>query len=288
MATGTAKKLSYFFILISFLCLGADHPKNIDNMPLVKSHNVSLGETPRVQRGIEYRKYLSAGVLVINGEIKGSGTIVYYDKTKNIAYIASCGHLWTGNSLKNDTKLCKIKIWYHNEVKLKEPETYNANVLFYDNVYDTSLICFNPTWEPIYFPIAPVNYNISSGSTQHSIGCEFAEEVAHYEVEVVGYGQQKGRQQLITIRNSPRMGRSGGGLLTDDGYYIGTCWGTSNYDGTGEGYFTTLDSIYKVWQKNGYSFLLNEPLPIFAQKMSIIDRNQKQGKYKESYILIPK
>lgn len=285
MARGTAR-LTWIFILISFLCLGANKPKNIDNMPLVQSHNVSLGDPPKIQRGPEYRKYLSAGVLVINGEIKGSGTIVYYDKEKNIAYIASCGHIWTGAST---TRPCYIKVWYHNEIKLKEPETHKAQVLFYDNTYDTSLISFSPNWEPNYFPIAPINYNIFPGSLQHSIGCEFAEEVAHYEVEVVGYGRQKEREQkeLITIKNSPRQGRSGGGLLTTDGYYIGTCWGTSNYDGTGEGYFTVLDSIHKVWTKHGYSFLLSNPLPIFAQKMQVIDRNQKQGQYKENYILIP-
>jgi len=287
MAKGTAKKLSWILILISFLCLGADKPTIIDNMPLVQSHNVSIGDPPKIQRGSEYKKYLAAGVLVINNEIKGSGTIVFYDRVKNIAYIASCGHIWTGNF--SNIKSCKIQVWYHNQIKLKTPEIYNAKVLFYDNVYDTSLISFNPTWEPEYFPIAPVNYNILTGSTQHSIGCEFAQEVAHYEVEVVGYGHQKGKakRELITIKNSPRQGRSGGGLLTDDGYYIGTCWGTSSYDGTGEGYFTPLEYIYKVWTNHGYAFLLNGLMPMPARNIPVIDRNQKQGQYNENYILIP-
>ena len=56
-------------------------------------------QSPNPQRGEEYNRFLSASVKVFVPEStgfsgsSGSGTIIYYDSSKKLAYIASCGQI---------------------------------------------------------------------------------------------------------------------------------------------------------------------------------------------------
>ena len=289
-------KLSFSIALFFFGLFTANfvraqdiEPKIIDRMPLVKPKTGFYGSAPVEQRGAEFRRWLAPSVKIAVSDGSGSGTIVYYDHAKNMAYVASCGHLWEGTKgaeecLKRQMT-CKIITWYHNSEKLTEPKTYNAKVIFYSNVsgHDTSLVTFQPDWIPDYFPIAPKNYKYIKGNILHSLGCDSGDEVAHYEVEVVGVIGES----LTTIRNSPRPGRSGGGLMNDN-MYVATCWATSIYKGVGEGYFTPIESIHEVWSGNGYGFLLNiKPNGVLAKKIKIIDKSERQKTYDEDYILLP-
>lgn len=265
----------------------------LDHMPILEKipNGVYIGQVPIEQRGIEFRKFLAASVKIGVKGASGSGTIVYYNTEKNLAYVASCGHLWNNGTMSAEMAQqkemkCKIIVYYHNDNKLNSPKTYEANVIFYSNIsgQDTSLITFTPDWIPEYFPIAPVNYKYQFGSIAHSIGCDGGSEVAHYEVELIAL-----QNSLITHRNSPRPGRSGGGLMDDDGYYIGTCWGTQYQNGSGQGFFTPLSAIHRYWsQQKGYEFLLNQqPIGGLARQIPIVDRNENQGKYDLEYILLP-
>lgn len=266
---------------------------NIAPMPLVQDTNPLTASlktaAPIEQRGEEFRRFLAPSVKIQVSGASGSGTIIYFDRTTGEAYVASCGHLWSGTrsaeALKNNPVSCKIITWYHNDTKLESTKTYNANVLFWSNDrgYDTSLLKFKPDWVPTFFPIAPVDYNIPMGSHQHSTGCDGGREVAHYDVEVVEYRGP----DLVTKDNSPRPGRSGGGLLSDDGYYIATCWGTSAYSGSGVGYFTPLKSIHKVWSSNGYDWLLAIGSTKIAQTLPIIDWKDRDKKFPEGFVPVP-
>lgn len=267
------------------------HP--LDNMPLVKPKSIDEdyhGAAPTEQRGEEFRKWLSASVKISVSGASGSGTIVYYDSASNTAYVATCGHLWRNGTMsaeegKQRNLTCKIITWYHNEVKLPETKVYDAKVVFYSHVSgaDTALVTFQPDWVPNYFPIAPKDYEYKRGVHAHSCGCDGGREVAHYDVEL----QSIQGNDLVTRLNSPRPGRSGGGLM-DDQYYIATCWGTSSYDGSGSGYFTPLSVIHTVFSRNGYDFLLRiPPGGSAARQLPIVDRNNPQSEYPKDYILLP-
>ena len=267
------------------------HP--LDNMPLVKPKSIMEdyhGVAPSEQRGEEYRKWLSASVKISVSGASGSGTIVYYDSVNNTAYVATCGHLWdngvmSANEGKRKNLTCKIITWYHNETKLVNTKVYDAKVIFYSHISgaDTALVTFQPDWVPIYFPIAPVNYEYKKGVHANSCGCDGGREVACYDIEIQGIQGN----DLVTRLNSPRPGRSGGGLMNGE-YYIATCWGTSNYDGSGSGYFTPLNVIHAVWSKNGYDFLLKvSPGGSVARQLPIIDKNNPQAEYPKDYILLP-
>jgi hypothetical protein len=268
----------------------------LDNMPIVHGGYGDLlfnYAAPVEQRESEFRRWLSASVKISVSGASGSGTICYYDQSKNLAYIASCGHLWNSGTMSAEEGLrrnitCKIIVWYQNEEKLSSIKEYPAKLIFYSyrSGCDTSLLTFQPDWAPSYFPIASLDYKIPVGSHQHSCGCDGGREVAHYDVVIVG---PEGND-LVTKYNSPRPGRSGGGLMSDDGYYIGTCWGTSSMDGSGVGYFTPINAIHQYWnQQKGYEFLLNQPpyCGAAARQLPIINRNGPLVDFPRDYIPLP-
>lgn len=266
---------------------------NVVGMPLVHDSNPKTASlqnrTPIEQRGIEFRQFLSAGLKISVSGASGSGTIVHYDPSTGWAYVASCGHLWSGTrsaeELKSRPVSAKVITWYHNNEKLNSPKDYPAEVLFWSNSrgYDTSLLRFRPDWQPNYFPIAPKNFPLKKGMRLHSVGCDGGREVAHYDVEFVEYRGS----DLITNRNSPRPGRSGGGLMTSDGWYVATCWGTSSLDGSGIGYFTPLSSIHSVYSRNGYGWLLEAGKGMPGQKIPIRDWHYSDREFELDYVPAP-
>lgn len=287
-----------FLIYLSFQVNFAHaeiHP--LDNMFFKVKTSAGLQTAfPIEQRGIEYRKFLAASVKILaldssgNSSSSGSGTIIYYDHTKKLAFVASCGHLWTKGTLPANHEKnikCKIITWYHNQIKLEKPKSYDAKLIFYSYLQgqDTSLLTFSPDWEPDYFPIADSDYIYKSGNHVHSIGSDHSQETAHYDVELVG----ENGSDVVTKGNSPRPGRSGGGLIDEKGYYIGTCWGTEREDGSGMGFFTPLTAIHRFWsQQQDYEFLLHINKRKYVQELLVVDKNNREKKYKSEYILLPK
>lgn len=265
----------------------------LDNMPILERNQFgNENPAPIPKRGPEYRKFLAASVKIAVSGASGSGTIVYFDPKTKIAYVATCGHLWTPGVLdvaaaKRKAIKCKVIVWYHNDVRLDAPRTYEADVVFYSYLdgQDTGLVAFKADWEPNYFPIGPADYVYKGGQQGHSCGCDAGTEVAHYDVKFIGLEGA----DLVTTENSPRPGRSGGGLMNDDGQYIGTCWGTQYRDGTGRGYFTPLSIIHKFWKKQaGYAFLLEQRLPDgIAKKLRIVDHSKDRLNFGPDYILMP-
>jgi hypothetical protein len=266
----------------------------VDDMPLVDEEPFMVSDKPPdEQRGPEYVKWMKTGVKIMVSRASGSGTIVYFDPQSGEAYVQSCGHLWNGNMTAEEGKTknitCQVQTWYHNETKLPQPATYPASVIFYSNTrgQDCSLLKFKPDWIPDYYPIGPDNFVFQPNMNLHSVGCDGGREIAHYTIMVVGMRTVSGEwQDVVTAQNSPRPGRSGGGLMSDDGYYVGICWGTSDYSGTGNGYFTPLKTIRYFNQANGYGWL-NDVGVSLARQIPIVDRNNPQQRYPHNYIPLP-
>lgn len=266
---------------------------SLDNMPLVDNDpfaSLAYGGAPEEQRSAEFRKWMSNGLKIKVNNGSGSGTIVYHNNDDGWAYVQSCGHLWLGNMNADEGKRrkvkCKVQTWYHNQNKLSQPREYKAEVLYYSNSdgRDVSLLRFKPDWEPNYLPIAAEDFKYTRNMRLHSVGCDGGREVAHYDVEVVGLRDGLW-PDLVTTRNSPRPGRSGGGLSTED-FFVGVCWGTSSYSGDGNGYFTPLKTVREYNKMNGYGWL-NEVGYSLARQIPIRDRNNPQIEYPNDYIPIP-
>jgi hypothetical protein len=259
----------------------------VENDPFAHLAQVGM---PIEQRESAFRKWLSASVKIRVTNASGSGTMVFYDSKENWVYVQSCGHLWRGSMSASEgvrRKItCTVIVWYHNETKLDRPREYSAEVLYYSNPDpdDISLLRFRPDWIPSYFPIGPSNFTYSNNLRLHSCGCDGGQEVAHYDVRLIG---TRGTD-VVTTENSPRRGRSGGGLMTEE-FFIGICSRSSDPDGRigkGNGYFTGLGSIRKMNELNGYGWL-NDVEPNWARKIPIVNKNGPQEKFPADYIPIP-
>lgn len=238
------------------------------------------------QRDSKYFPILSMSVKINVSGASGSGTICDFDRSSGVAHVISCGHLWSGNK-KHDPRertkpKAKIVVWYKNSEKLAEPESFDAEVLFWSNDrgYDVSLLRFKPDWEPRFAPIDR-NFRPGKGMILNSLGCDGGKEVARYGVVFSEYRAP----DIITVRNSPRPGRSGGGLINDEGRLVGVCWGTSDVSsGNGIGYFTPTSSIEKVFEENGYGWLLKSARP---KPIPIVDRENGDAVYPQDYVPVP-
>lgn len=240
---------------------------------------------PEEQRDEKYIKFLCVSVKISVSGAAGSGTICHYDPSTGWAYVISCGHLWKGNKSYDplDHEKAKIIVWYHNEKKLDKPMAYEAEVLFWSNDRgkDVSLLRFRPDWCANYAPIG-MHFHEQEGMVLNSMGCDGGSEVARYEVKFSKINQE----DLMTELNSPRPGRSGGGLLNDQGELIGVCWGTSDtVSGDGTGYFTPLKSIRKVFADNEHSWLLGVKKDL--ETIPVRDWENKRAQYDRHYVPTP-
>ncbi len=256
--------------------------------------HLANGNIPQPQYGVEYRKWLSVSVKIIDEGNLGSGTIVYADK--DIVYVQTCGHIWgdktrsvSNREMDKVKEKCRVVVYYDKNGKLLEPKIYDADVLYYNNLggpgagHDVGLLKFVPDRVFDYCPIASANYFIGENYALHSTGCDGGSEAAHYRVRVIQIPNAN-LPHVITTQNSPRPGRSGGGLFTEN-YLIGVCWGTSIKDGTGNGYFTPLQTIRNYNQLNGFGWL-NDVDQDLVRKIPIRDHSENK-KYPDNYIPLP-
>lgn len=275
-------------ILLSTLMAFSVYGTYIKEMPAVQTKHFYKGAAPQELRDESVYKYLTCEFRIENkGVCFGSGTLCYYEPRTNTGYIISCGHLFKGGE-----KTMFIDTWYKNSVKLSSPARYTAEVIGYtpsigDGGDDVSFLRFKPDWVPTsWFPIAKIDATPSAGAKLISMGCDGAREVAAYNVTVVG---MEGRN-LITRENSPRHGRSGGGLVTTDGYYVGIVWGSSDpTNGSGTGLHVPLAKIHPFAKKLGLDFLLTGQKSVgsAARLIPIIDRTGPQREYPPDYVPLP-
>lgn len=262
------------------------HGQTVLDLPY---HETTLVAPGWEERGSEFRKWLSPSVRIGGG----SGTMCYFDEQTGWMYIISCGHLFDrGRKSKEECEknkiIKKIDVFYQNNVKLDVVKQYEGEVVAYvwgssiSSVYDVSVIRFKPDWkDPWCLPIAPLDFKYKPGDSYHSCGCDGRSEVAHYLVDCKKEAQTGNITEVITERNGPRNGRSGGGLFTDDGQLIGIC----SRGGDGKGYWSSLTQIYKFLKEEKLDFIL-EGIPQ-ARLIPIFDENRPQSEYLPAYIPLP-
>lgn len=237
---------------------------------------------PKANHGSDSYHWLQSSCKITSKAGIGSGSIIYYDANTKLAYVLSCGHLWGQNGYDST----HILIYFHNETPLKSPEKYAATVIFSSTKPEISLLIFKPNWVPyIFYPISNLR-EIKRGEPLHSVGCDGNSDVTDYPVTALVPNNTSQGESFTTYQNSPRPGRSGGGLFDEYGYLVGICWATSRTDGSGIGYFTSLNEIHQYLKVKGYNGLLNRPKPKPAQFIPILDRNGKLS-YSQDYIIVP-
>lgn len=245
--------IAVIFFATSGVSFGHEHPEK----PIFYEFQPFKALAPNGQRDEKFASLLGISLKIQVSGASGSGTICHYDESSGFAHVISCGHLWSGN-MNYDPKStnrpkAKVVTWYKNFLKLDDPETFDAEVLFWSNDrgHDVSLLRFKPDWSSGFAPIDE-SFIFKKGEALNSMGCDGGTEVARYEVIF----EEIRNPDIITKKNSPRPGRSGGGLITDSNKIVGVCWGTSDISGNGIGYFTPVSSIKRVFEKNDHGWLL--------------------------------
>jgi hypothetical protein len=241
------------------------------------------------ERGVEFRKWLAPSVRIGGG----SGTMCYYDPVENWMYVISCGHLFSrGHKTKEqyleNRKTMTVEVFYHNNKKLDAVMKYEAEVLAHvwgnddSSIFDVSLMRFRPNWkDPWYLPIAAKDFKYVRGQMYHSCGCDGRSEVAHYLIEFVEERANGNITEIVTLKNGPRGGRSGGGVFTDDGQLVAIC-----SRGSGEyGYWTSLKQIHKFIQDEGFEFLIVGAG--LARQIPVVDINGSGRNFPPDYIPVP-
>ena len=281
------KKFLILFVLFLSLASSANSqtPVPVINIPYTPTLKYRDGWE---ERGEKWSKWLSPSVMVTERGGGGSGTICYYDG--EYAYIISCGHLYnTGRKsyaeYQKSPRYKDITVFYENGKQLGEYKKFRAETLchVWNVPYDVSLLRFKPDWkDPWVAPIAPVDYQLEKDKFYHSTGCDGLTPTAHYLVRY-RYENVEGRiSEIITTgENGPRGGRSGGGVLTDDGQLIFICSRGSN----NAAYWTSLLQIHTFLKEEGFSYILEHSK---AKTIPIVDRLNPQQQYQQDFILLPK
>lgn len=246
-----------------------------------------VNEAPEEQRGEEYRKYLKTSVRLRNRGIYGSGTICYYDRDKNTAWIVSCGHVFRGG----ETTI-EVHVFYKNEQKLDRPQIFTGKVICHspglgEGGEDISFITFKPDWElDGYAAIAREDTRMQQGQTFFSCGSDGGREPACYLMKAVG---MEGRS-MVLVENGPRHGRSGGGLMNAEGWLVGICWGSTDpFNGTGKGLFVPLTRLHPYARSNSLQWLLEVGMiqPSLARRIPIINWVGDRKQFPFDHIPLP-
>jgi hypothetical protein len=279
------KRISFILCILAATLLGRNtFPAEPVHPILNEAARVNL-LIPQEQRDEKYIKLLQVSVKISVSGAAGSGTMCHFDESSGWIYVVSCGHLWNGNKSYDPSNLekARITVWYQNGLKLNNPKTYEAEALFWSNDrgYDVSLLRFKADWIPEYAPFAR-HFHEEKGQMLNSMGCDGGGEVARYEVQFL----EMSGKDLTAVKNSPRPGRSGGGLINNEGRIVGVCWGSSDITtGDGVGYFTSLNSIEKVFSKNGHAWLMNIRKDL--ELIPIKDWTGSGQKYDRHYVPVP-
>lgn len=280
---GITKLIVATFCMLPAAAFGNETPKK----PIFYESQPFKALVPNEQRDEKFARLLGVSLKIHVNGASGSGTICHYDESSGFAHVISCGHLWSGNMdydpKSKDRPTARVITWYKNSIKLDDPETFDAEVLFWSNDrgYDVSLLRFKPDWSPGFAPIDE-SFVLKKGLALNSMGCDGGTEVARYEVVF----DEMRNPDIITQKNSPRPGRSGGGLITDSVKVVGVCWGTSDISsGNGIGYFTPTSSIKKVFERNNHGWLLKL---LKFRLIPIMDHDSGESIQDKSFIPFPR
>ena len=246
------------------------------------------------ERGPEWVRWLSTAVRV-NG---ASGTMCHYDRTQNWMYVITAGHLFDKMQYRLGRTTVRVDVFYWGTQKLARPRTYAAVLLgtVYEHdtenhhAYDVALLRFHPDWaNPQYSPIAPKDFKLEFGRYYHSVGCDQVEpmtmsEPAHY-LDMYWYDDPigSGLTQVMTYKDYPRGGRSGGGVFTDDGQLVFIC-SRRHGEGPKGGSWTSLNQIYHFLNETGYGFVADD---IPARRKQIVDLDHPGYAKPREFILVP-
>ena len=192
-----------------------------------------------------------------HGHSCGSGTII--DARDGKALILTCGHVFR-DSMGNG----------RIEVDLFGPagiERTAGRLLSYDEDRDVGLLSIETRLPIRVVRVAPPEYRVSPGDSVINVGCNNGEEPTVRHNRVTSLDRFLGPPN-VQVGGLPVLGRSGGGLFSDEGLLIGVCNFADPQDN--EGTYAALESIHAELDRAKLSFVYRPPRELPTDRAPLV------------------
>ena len=164
-----------------------------------------------------------------------TGTVIHaYDGE---ALVLTCGHVFRESN--GDGKIICEYGFANDEMRI----SYGQLIYYDSEKRDIGLVAIGPNVDIEPVPIAAKNFDVKAGRDIFSIGCDHGETPTIRHSRIKSLASYSGVQKY-DIFGRPVVGRSGGGLFTENGELIGICnAAVVDFD---EGVYVGLESVH--WQ----------------------------------------
>lgn len=169
------------------------------------------------------------------GTSYATGTVIHSHQGESL--VVTCGHVFRDANGKGEIT---AEYGFANGQR----KTAAGELVFYDaDARDIGLVAIRTSDRIVPVPIAGRDSNIDRGLDIFSIGCDHGEDPTIRRSRIKNRAAYDGAIKY-DIYGRPVDGRSGGGLFTADGEFIGVC--NAAVVEVDEGIYTALDTVY--WQ----------------------------------------
>ena len=172
----------------------------------------------------------------------GTGTII--DSREGRALILTCGHVFREY---RDGGRIEVDLFGKNE-----SHTVSGRLLSFDDERDVGLLTIQVPMPVQAIRVAPSGYSVDIGETVINVGCNHGDDPTVRRNKVTARDKYLGPAN-IEVAGLPVQGRSGGGLISEDGYVIGVCNAADPQDN--EGLYAALPSIHEQLDEANLSFV---------------------------------
>ena len=202
----------------------------------------------------------------------GSGTVI--SSTDEESIILTCAHIFhvKGTQPRPDQFKLPVQVELFDG-KLGGPggqtvrplgRPMGGEVIDYDFGRDVALVRIRPGRVLPASPIVPEGWSPREGMKMSTVGCTNGEDATAWSTTITDPSfsglSEKPDYEAIQCLYSPRRGRSGCGLFTEDGYLAGVC----NYafdSRISRGLYASPNSIRAILDRNNLSFLYGKAAP---------------------------
>jgi thiol-disulfide isomerase/thioredoxin len=231
-----------------------------EDTPAEKSAAVGSSENPKPwQTGVRLRFQYPQSLEY------GSGTIIH--STEDETIILTCAHVFKDDTVRNQYPPSKFphKIavdLFDGQLHGMKPamvhpiETVAGQAIDYDFASDVGLIRIRPGRKLPASPVVPTFWKPKEGMMMTTVGCSEGNNATAWTTYITKASLKgavgSNRYEGIECQHAPKLGRSGGGLYTSDGYIAGVCdfaEPTRNH-----GLYASPNSIYQILDRNRLTF----------------------------------
>jgi len=221
----------------------------------------------------------------------GSGTVIYSDPDE--AIILTCAHIFKVSGRQPPPGRFDRPVHVERfDGVLTGPRKQQVSpigqglrgeVIDYDFRRDVALIRIRPGKVIPAARVVPKHWDPKARMSMITVGCSHGKDATAWNTVITdplvqGAGGHS-EHLAIQCKYSPKQGRSGGGLFTDDGYVAGVC-NFAYLPTIGLGLYAAPASIYRILDRNGLSDLY-EPVRSSNprnQGLAIADRGRSKDR----------